>query len=369
MAPLVHALRRQPWAAVRVLATAQHRHLLDQACAFFELRLDRDLDLMRPGQSLAELTSRLLAALDPVLVEERPSLVLGQGDTTTVMATALACFYRGIPFGHVEAGLRTGDVRDPFPEELNRLLVAPLASLHFAPTAVARRNLLQEGVPPCAVHLTGNTGIDALLWTAERCPASAFAPLPGKKLVLVTTHRRENFGEPLLRICAAVRQLAELPDVQILWPVHPTPSVREVVQGAFASHPAIRLVDALDYPAMVAAMQACTLILTDSGGLQEEAPSLGKPVLVLRATTERPEGVAVGAAKLVGTECAHIVAEASRLLGDAAAYAAMARVRNPYGDGRAAERIVAAIGGHFGVPPSAAGPGCPGLPGGEDEST
>ena len=350
LAPVVHALQRRPWAEVRVLATAQHRQLLDQIHAFFGIRPDRDLDLMRPDQSLADLTARMVAALDPVLAEERPALVLAQGDTTTVMVTALCCFYRRIPFGHVEAGLRTGDVHNPFPEEMNRVLVGRMATLHFAPTAGARDNLLREGVPPAAVHTTGNTVIDALLWAAERVDPGAFAPPPGKRLVLVTAHRRENFGAPFAEACAALRELADRPDVHLLYPVHPNPNVRDVAARVLGGHPSIRLVDPLDYPAMVAAMRACTLILTDSGGVQEEAPSLGKPVLVLRTTTERPEGVAAGSAKLVGTDRARIVAEASRLLDDPAAYAAMANVVNPYGDGRAAERIAAAVAAHFGEP-------------------
>lgn len=344
LAPVVHALQRQPWAEARVLATAQHRQLLDQIHAFFGIRPDRDLDLMRPDQTLADLTARMVAAMDPVLADEKPALVLAQGDTTTVMVTALCCFYRRIPFGHVEAGLRTGDMQNPFPEEMNRVLVGRMAALHFAPTEGSRQNLLREGVAAATVHATGNTVIDALLWAAQRVDPATFAPPSGKKLLLVTAHRRENFGAPFAQVCEALRQLADRPDVQLLYPVHPNPNVRDVAQRVLGGHPAIRLVDPLDYPAMVAAMRACTLILTDSGGVQEEAPSLGKPVLVLRTTTERPEGVTAGAAKLVGTDRARIVAEATRLLDDPAAYAAMAGVQNPYGDGRAAERIAALCG-------------------------
>ncbi|MEO6595659.1 MAG: UDP-N-acetylglucosamine 2-epimerase (non-hydrolyzing) [Planctomycetota bacterium] len=341
LAPVVHALQREPWAAVRVLATAQHRQLLDQIHAFFGIIPDRDLDLMRPDQSLADLTARMVAAMDPVLADERPALVLAQGDTTTVMVTALCCFYRRIAFGHVEAGLRTGDLNNPFPEELNRVLVGRMAALHFAPTDGARQNLLREGVAPQAIQVTGNTVIDALLWAAERVDTAPFRPAPGKRLVLVTAHRRENFGAPFEQVCAALRQIADRGDVELLYPVHPNPNVRDVAHRVLGEHPAIRLVDPLDYPMMVAAMRACTLILTDSGGVQEEAPSLGKPVLVLRTTTERPEGVTAGAAKLVGTDRARIVSEANRLLDDASAYAAMATVVNPYGDGRASARIVA----------------------------
>ena len=307
LAPVVQALQRQPWAQPRVLATAQHRQLLDQIHAFFGIRPDRDLDLMRPDQTLADLTARMIAALDPVLVDENPALVLAQGDTTTVMVAALCCFYRRIPFGHVEAGLRTGDMQNPFPEEMNRVLVSRMAALHFAPTEGARQNLLREGVAPGSVHATGNSVIDALLWAAQRVDPSAFAPPAGRKLILVTAHRRENFGEPLAQVCAALRELADRPDVQLLYPVHPNPNVRDVVRRALGGHPAIRLVDPLDYPAMVAAMRACTLILTDSGGVQEEAPSLGKPVLVTRRDTERPEAVEAGTAKLVGTDVRGII--------------------------------------------------------------
>lgn len=349
LAPVVHALQQAPWAEPRVLATAQHRQLLDQIHAFFGITPDRDLDLMRPDQTLADLTARMIAAMDPVLAAERPGLVLAQGDTTTVMVTALCCFYRKIPFGHVEAGLRTGDVHNPFPEEMNRVLVGRMAALHFAPTAGSAQNLLREGVPATSVQVTGNTVIDALLWAAERVDPAAFAPPPGKRLVLVTAHRRENFGQPFEQVCAALRQLADRPDVQLVYPVHPNPNVRDVAHRVLGRHPSIRLVDPLDYPDMVAAMRACDLILTDSGGVQEEAPSLGKPVLVLRTTTERPEGVAAGAARLVGTDKNRIVEQASRLLDDARAYQAMASVQNPYGDGRAAKRIVQAIGAHLGV--------------------
>ena len=348
MAPVVHALRAARRCDVRVLATAQHRQLLDQIHAFFGIVPDRDLDLMRPDQTLADLTARMLAALDPVLADERPALVLAQGDTTTVMVTALACFYRKIPFGHVEAGLRTGDVHNPFPEEMNRVLVGRMATLHFAPTRGAAANLAKEGIT-ANVHVTGNTVIDALLWAAERVDTAPFAPPRGKRLVLVTAHRRENFGAPFESVCTALRAIADRGDVQLLYPVHPNPNVRDVAHRVLGRHPAIRLVDPLDYPDMVAAMRACDLILTDSGGVQEEAPSLGKPVLVLRTTTERPEGVAAGAAKLVGTDRDTIIGAASRLLDDAAAYAAMARVDNPYGDGKAAQRIAELCGAFVGA--------------------
>ncbi len=339
MAPVVHALQREPWAECRVLATAQHRQMLDQIFAFFGIRPDRDLDLMRHDQSLADLTARMISALDPVLAEERPDWVLAQGDTTTVMVAALCSFYRRIRFAHVEAGLRTGDKWQPFPEESNRAIVGRLADLHFAPTARARDNLLRENVPEDAVHVVGNTVIDALLWTAERVDATKFAPPPGKRLVLVTAHRRENFGAPFESLCRGLRAVAARGDVQLLYPVHPNPNVRGVVERMLAGQPNVRLCEPLDYPDMVAAMKACSLILTDSGGVQEEAPSLGKPVLVLRHETERPEGVAAGAARLVGPDEARIVAAANELLDDAAAHRAMATVVNPYGDGTSSAAI------------------------------
>lgn len=339
MAPVVHALRRRSWCEARVLATAQHREMLDQILRFFDVLPDRDLDLMRPGQELADLTARMITALDRALVAERPDMVLAQGDTTTVMVAGLCAFYRQVPFGHVEAGLRTGNLQNPFPEEMNRVLVGRLARLHFAPTAGARDNLLREGIDPATVHVTGNTVIDALLWTADRVDPEPFRPPAGKRLILVTAHRRENFGAPFAAVCRALRALADRPDVTLLYPVHPNPNVHEVAHRMLGDHPSVRLVAPLDYPQMVAAMRACDLILTDSGGVQEEAPSLHKPVLVLRTTTERPEGVDAGAARLVGTDAGRIVAEATRLLDDGSARAAMTGVANPYGDGRAAERI------------------------------
>ena len=340
MAPVILELRRRPWARVRVLATAQHRHMLDQVLGVFGIEPDVDLDLMRPNQELADLTARMLTALDERLAEERPAAVLAQGDTTTVLATALACFYRRIPFGHVEAGLRTGNMEYPFPEEMNRTVAGRLARLHFAPTESARANLLREGTLAAAIHVTGNTVIDALLQVAAR-----EAPLPegvpaGRRLILVTAHRRENFGEPLRQICRAILTLAENnADVHVLYPVHLNPNVTGVVEPALGGHPRITLCAPLDYLPFVAAMKESTLILSDSGGVQEEAPALGKPVLVLRAETERPEAVAEGVVKLVGTDAGTIVAEAQRLLDDPEAYRAMAKGVSPYGDGHASERI------------------------------
>lgn len=339
MAPVVHALRRAPWAECRVLATAQHRQMLDQILGFFGIAPDRDLDLMRPDQSLADLTARMITAMDPVLADERPDCVLAQGDTTTVMVAALCSFYRRIRFGHVEAGLRTGDKWQPFPEEGNRAIVGRLADVHFAPTEQSAANLRREHVPAANVHVVGNTVIDALLWTVGRVDAAKFAPPAGKKLVLVTAHRRENFGAPFEEVCRGLRAVADRSDVQMLYPVHPNPNVRSVVERTLSGHPHIRLCDPLDYPDMVAAMKACTLILTDSGGVQEEAPTLGKPVLVLRNETERPEGVAAGASRLVGPHADRIVAAATELLDQPSAYRAMATVKNPYGDGSSSAAI------------------------------
>ena len=342
MAPVILALRDEPWAAVRVLATAQHRQLLDQVLSLFDIAPDRDLDVMRPGQTLTALTARLLLALDAALEAERPDVVLIQGDTTTVMTLALACFYRGIPVGHVEAGLRTGDFRNPFPEEANRVVAGRFARWHFAPTARARRNLLDEGVAEDTVTVTGNTVIDTLLMTAARRPAlGAGVDLdPARRLVLITCHRRENFGEPLQRICGALQTLAERnPDVEFLYPVHPNPNVDNVARRLLDAGN-VRLCAPLDYTSFVAAMQRSHLVISDSGGVQEEAPALGKPVLVLREETERPEAVEAGVVRLVGSSPARIVAETQRLLDDAAAYRAMARRVSPYGDGRSAGRIV-----------------------------
>ena len=343
LAPLVHELAGRSGVTVRVLATAQHRELLDQILEFFSIQADIDLDLMRENQGLADLTARMTTAVDAVLAEEQPDFVFAQGDTTTVMVTGLCCYYRKIPFGHVEAGLRTGQKFFPYPEEMNRSLDGRLADLHFAPTTQSRDNLLAEGIDTSAIHVTGNTVIDALQWSVERTDTSEFSTAEGRRLVLVTAHRRENFGQPFEEICAALRQLAERPDVELLYPVHPNPNVREVVNRELSGHPHIHLVDPLDYPRFVAAMRAAYLILTDSGGVQEEAPTLGKPILVLRDETERPEGVEAGTALLVGPHRDRIVAEANRLLDDKAAYDAMAQASNPYGDGASSARIADAV--------------------------
>jgi UDP-N-acetylglucosamine 2-epimerase (non-hydrolysing) len=347
MAPVVRGLEEAPWAECRVVLTGQHRELVDPMLAFFGITPDFDLDVMRPGQSLAALTARLLGSLAEALAREAPDMVLAQGDTTTVLTTALACFYARIPFGHVEAGLRTGRLDAPFPEEGNRVVASHLARLHFAPTNGARANLLREGIEPANVVVTGNPVIDALLQTARQ---DAFEPVPAERLVLVTAHRRESFGAPLRRICRAIAELHRRhADVGFLWPVHPNPAVRPVVEAMLGDLPRVHLCDPLPYDAFVAALKRSTLVLTDSGGVQEEAPALGKPVLVLRRESERPEAIAAGVARLVGTSPRAIVHAADELLTNPSAYYAMAKGASPYGDGHAAPRIVAAIARTLGV--------------------
>lgn len=344
MAPVISALRKEPWADVRVLATAQHREMLDQVLRFFEIKPDIDLDLMQKDQTLPELTARLMTTLDLVLSSETPDVVLAQGDTTTVMVAALAAFYRCTPFGHVEAGLRTGDMAYPFPEEMNRVVTGRLARWHFAPTESARANLLAEGVGADRILVTGNTVIDALLDVSKRCDEFAPKIAPGNQLVLVTAHRRENFGEPFLEICRAIKYLADTrTDVEFLYPIHPNPNVRDVAIKTLGHHPRIRLCDPLEYVPFVAAMKAAYFVLSDSGGVQEEAPALGKPVLVLRQETERPEAVKEGVVKLVGPSRDAIVRESVRLLDDEKEYSSMARGISPYGDGNASSRIAAAL--------------------------
>ncbi len=347
MAPVILALKKEPWANVRVLATAQHRHMLDQVLAFFDIEPDIDLDIMRPNQALTTLTARLLLDLDDVLEAEKPDVVLVQGDTTTVMTVALACFYHRIPIGHVEAGLRTGDMYNPFPEEANRVIAGRLARWHFAPTESSRQNLLREGVPDESILVTGNTVIDALLMTAAKDVPLDLPLDPGKRLILVTSHRRENFGEPFRNICRALHALAQRnPDVQILYPVHPNPNVKDVAHAELSDCPNIHMCEPLDYAPFVAAMKKAYFVISDSGGVQEEAPALGKPVLVLRDETERPEAVHEGVVKLVGPNYDRILTEAQRLLDDEQAYRAMARGTSPYGDGHSAERIVEVLRKH-----------------------
>lgn len=352
MAPVVRALRSDPAFAPILVATAQHREMLDQVLRLFHLQPDIDLNVMRPRQSLAEVTVRTLEGLDRVVRSLRPAMVLVQGDAAPSFCGALAAFYHRIPVAHVEAGLRTYDKYRPFPEEVYRHMTAVLADLHFAPTPRARQNLLREGVAPEHIHVTGNTVIDALLWIAPQWAGEDHVVRlrPDSRMVLVTAHRRESWGEPLRRICEALKTLADqFPDVEIVFPVHRNPIVREVVWAVLGGCDRVHVIEPPDYGPFVALERRAYLILTDSGGVQEEAPTFGTPVLVLRETTERPEGVEAGVAKLVGTDPNRIVAEASRLLTDPVVYARMANATNPYGDGRAAERIHAILRVYFGL--------------------
>jgi UDP-N-acetylglucosamine 2-epimerase (non-hydrolysing) len=354
MVPVVQALRRLPNVETRMLVTAQHRQMLDQVLDLFEVTPDEDLDLMQPGQDLPGLFARILQGVSDSVTRTRPSLVLVHGDTSTTLAAALAAFYGGVPVGHVEAGLRTGNMRSPWPEEANRRLTAPLAELHFAPTEGARANLVAEGISADSIHVTGNTVIDALVATAARLRqdsglvARMNAQLPaldeGKRTILVTGHRRENFGAGFENLCLALRDLAERGDVELVYPVHLNPNVQKPVNHILGNVPGVHLIPPQDYLPFVNLMMRSALILTDSGGIQEEAPSLGKPVLVSRDTTERPEAVTAGTVRLVGTDRERIVAEASRLLDDTDAYAAMATAHNPFGDGRASARIATIVG-------------------------
>jgi UDP-N-acetylglucosamine 2-epimerase (non-hydrolysing) len=354
MAPVVHALQSDPTRFESVICvSAQHRAMLDQVLGVFGLLADHDLDLMTAGQSPADVAARVLERLPRLLREIRPDVLLVQGDTMTTFAAAFAAYLQKIPSGHIEAGLRTGNRYQPFPEEMNRVLTTRLASIHFAPTPQARDALLREGVPAGDVHLTGNTVIDALLRTVRhdysfRCPELASLD-PRRRLVLITTHRRESFGAPLRSTCAAIRELAErFPDLQFVLPVHPNPEVKETVERLLCDLPGMYLIPPVDYLEFVHLINRAYLVLTDSGGVQEEAPSLGKPVLVLREVTERPEGVAAGTAVVVGTDRERIVGVASELLTSRTAYERMANAVNPYGDGQASGRIVAALGERFG---------------------
>jgi UDP-N-acetylglucosamine 2-epimerase (non-hydrolysing) len=348
MAPVIRRLREEPACAdAKVCVTGQHREMLDQALGAFGIRPDYDLNLMGPDQSLTEITTRVLTHVEPILDMEKPDWVLVQGDTTTAVAAGLAAFYQEIRVGHVEAGLRTGNRMRPFPEEMNRRLIDRFCDLHFAPTARARENLLREDVPEESIVVTGNTVIDALQWIAAQPPPPSLEAwaAPGQRTILVTAHRRESVGAALENICLAVRDVARRygPDVLVLFPVHRNPRVQEPVYRLLGEVPNVRLLGPLDYVSLVHVMKRSYLILTDSGGIQEEAPSLGKPVLVLREVTERAEAVEAGTAVVVGTNREVIVAEVVRLLEDGARYAEMAQARNPYGDGRAAERVVAAL--------------------------
>jgi len=382
MAPVVHELSRTPGVESFVCVTAQHREMLDQVLDLFDIQPDVDLNLMREDQSLAELSAAIFTNLDPVLARLKPDWVLVQGDTTTVAIASLLAYYRRIRVGHVEAGLRTHDKWQPFPEEINRRVAGVAADLHFAPTEWARQNLLKEGVPDAAISVTGNPVIDALNVVAKQSPPREVVQLlekleiyschceerpkgatkqsprtrgllrrryaaprndTQKRLLLVTAHRRENFGPPLEAICAALQELAGRGDVEIVYPVHLNPNVQEPVHRLLDGVPHITLLPPLDYPALVHLMKRSALVLTDSGGIQEEAPAFGVPVLVLREVTERPEGVEAGVLKLVGTESQAIVRAANRLLDDESAYEQMAKAVNPFGDGHAARRIVQSL--------------------------
>lgn len=354
MAPLVHALARDPHFETKVCVTAQHREMLDQVLNLFAIVPDYDLNIMSPGQGLTEITCRILEGLKPVLETFKPDVVLVHGDTTTTAAASLAAFYQRIPVGHVEAGLRTGNLYSPWPEEANRTLTGHLAMYHFAPTETSRQNLLKENIADTRIFVTGNTVIDALFWVRDRVLsnetlrgelAQRYPFLAnGKKMILVTGHRRESFGSGFEHICHALAEIAAThPDVQIVYPVHLNPNVSEPVNRILGHVENVILIEPQDYLPFVWLMNHAWLILTDSGGIQEEAPSLGKPVLVMREATERPEAVDAGTVRLVGTDSQRIVEEVSRLLRDDEEYQAMSRAHNPYGDGQACERILSAL--------------------------
>jgi UDP-N-acetylglucosamine 2-epimerase (non-hydrolysing) len=359
MAPIVRLLKETDGVESLVCVTAQHRQMLDQALELFQITPDYDLDLMREGQTLAQVSAGIFTHLDPILENLKPDWVLAVGDTTTVVTTSLLSFYRRIQFGHVEAGLRTHNKWHPFPEEINRRLATVTADLHFAPTEWSKKNLLHEGVEENHIFVTGNPVIDALQYVAKQDEPDEIVKLltnlslrkqdndttrlETKRLILVTAHRRENFGQGMENICQALKQLAERADVEIVYPVHLNPNVQEPVNRILKDVERVTLLPPLDYLPLVHLMKHASLILTDSGGIQEEAPAFGIPVLVLRETTERPEGVDAGTLKLVGTETSHIVREATRLLEDESGYAKMSKASNPFGDGHAAERIVSAL--------------------------
>jgi UDP-N-acetylglucosamine 2-epimerase (non-hydrolysing) len=362
MAPVVRLLKQTAGIEARVCVTAQHRQMLDQVLSLFEIAPEYDLNLMRENQSLAQLSAEIFTSLDPVLADFQPDWVLAQGDTTTVAITSLLAYYRRIKFGHVEAGLRTHDKWQPYPEEINRRVAGVIADMHFAPTAWSKQNLLNEGIDESIIKVTGNTVIDALQYVSKQEEPEEIKklveslgldtggkttrptrPAGARKLILVTAHRRENFGQPLEDICAALTQLARRGDVEIVYPAHLNPNVQEPVYRLLGNVEHITLLPPLGYLPLVHLMKHARLILTDSGGIQEEAPTFGIPTLVLREVTERPEGVAAGTLKLVGTDSARIVEESARLLDDPAEYEKMARAANPYGDGHAAEKIIQSL--------------------------
>ena len=355
--PVVAALKADPRFRVSVCVSAQHREMLDQVLAIAGIAPDHDLDVMQPDQSLDALTARLLTGLGEVMDEVRPTRVIVQGDTATAMAGALAAYYRKLPVDHVESGLRSGNIYHPWPEEINRKIIGAMASLHFAPTPTSAAALIAENVDRSRVHVTGNTVIDALQWVTGRIAeqpalagdlAALEARFAGKRIIGVTSHRRENFGGGLEAIADAIRRIAARPDVALIFPVHPNPNVRAVMHDALAGLDNVALIEPLDYPHFARLIALSDIMLTDSGGVQEEAPALGKPVLVMRETTERPEGVIAGTARLVGADADRIVTEISTLLDDKAAYEAMARAHNPFGDGTAARQIVELLGHEIG---------------------
>ncbi len=355
MAPVAHTLAAADGVDHRICVTAQHREMLDSVLELFELSPEYDLDVMAPNQDATHVTSAVLTGMRDVLAEVRPDRVLVHGDPTTALAAALAAYYAKVPVGHVEAGLRTGDRYAPWPEEMNRRIADVISDRHYAPTEGSRQNLLAEGIPDAGITVTGNTCIDALYHVAERLRSdeelaarareSLPAPAAGRRLILVTAHRRENFGAGFEDICRALAAIGARDDVEIVFPVHPNPNVQEPVRRHLSGRPYIHLIEPLDYLSFVAVMSDAHLIVTDSGGIQEEAPALGKPVLVMRDVTERPEAVAAGTVRLVGTDAERIVGETERLLEDGDAYAAMARAANPFGDGHASERILAELTG------------------------
>lgn len=360
MAMVVHEMRRRASFDILVCSTGQHREMMQQTLSSFQIEIDADLNIMREAQTLYDVTEQALKGIRDVLQKQRPQLMLVQGDTTTAFAGALAAYYERVPIGHIEAGLRTYNKYSPFPEEKNRHLISVLTDYHFAPTEWSRNNLLRENVSPSCVAVTGNTVIDALMYIVEQqqgdggkaardklrcvCGFDLESELEGKRLILVTGHRRENFGDRFRAICEAIRKIAQArDDLLIVYPVHLNPNVQNVVHGMLSDYDNIRLIPPVDYNSIVYLMHRSFLVLTDSGGIQEEAPSLGKPVLVMRDTTERPEGVEAGSIKLVGTDAEVIIRETTHLLDDEGAYKSMSKQRNPYGDGKAAERIVSAI--------------------------
>lgn len=353
MFPVIHALKADGRFRVVTCVSAQHRGMLDQVLEIAGIVPEHDLDLMKPDQTLDGLTAALLTGLGGVMDIEKPDWVVVQGDTATAMSGALAAYYRKVPVAHVEAGLRSHNIYHPWPEEVNRKIIGSIAALHFAPTDVSAAALRAENVVNSAIHITGNTVIDALEWVSARIAAEPAlaeglaeleARFAGKRIIGVTSHRRENFGGGLEAIAEAIRQIATRDDVALIFPVHPNPNVRRVMDAALAGLPNVAMIEPLDYPHFARLLSICEIMLTDSGGVQEEAPALGKPVLVMRETTERPEGVDAGTAKLVGTDSARIVSEIFTLLDDKAAYSAMARAHNPFGDGKAAQRIVELLG-------------------------